>query len=124
MGVTGLAGQLLGFAPAQFTLRQEANQDLKRIDVALAKKRTSLLKKYYQALRFGDYHGMQDIQKDIDKFNERFPRGTKAHISTTTIKQSMARHKKISEEMVDGVLFSPSFRDDLMRERDDYGLNS
>ena len=121
MGYTGLAGQLLGFAPADFTLRQEANQDLKRIDVALNKKRTTLLKKYYQAYRFGDYYGMQDIQRDIDKFNKRFPRGTKPHISTTTIKQSMARHKKISEEMVDGVLFSPTFKAALLMERDDYG---
>jgi len=33
----------------------------------------------------------------------------------------MARHKKISEEMVDGVLFSPTFKAALLMERDDYG---
>ena len=31
----------------------------------------------------------------------------------------MARHKKISEEMVDGVLFSPTFKAALLMERDD-----
>jgi hypothetical protein len=50
----GLFSQVIGFPPTDYTLKQEQNQQLKKIDRAVNERRTKLLKKFYVATRMGD----------------------------------------------------------------------
>ena len=51
----GAIAQVLGFAPTEYTLKQEQNQQVKRIERNINQRRTKLLRKYYVAYRFGDH---------------------------------------------------------------------
>ena len=106
--ITGgdLLGQLLGFAPSEYTFRQERNSNLKRIDKTANSRRTKLLRKYYIARSSGDTEGMREVRKEMREFDRRHP---SARISTETINRSMAQHKETTKNMrkYNGVTFSP-----------------
>ncbi len=106
--ITGgdLLGQLLGFAPSEYTFRQERNSNLKRIDKTANSRRTKLLRKYYIARSSGDTEGMREVRKEMREFDRRHP---SARISTATINRSMAQHKETTKNMkkYNGVTFSP-----------------
>jgi hypothetical protein len=106
-----ILAQMLGFAPAEYTLNQERNQILKGIDRATNEKRTKLLRRYYTSSRMGDQDTFDDNLKAIDKFNEKWPT---FRISPKSIKNSMKKHKETSREMFNGVVFSPKMRKELM----------
>ena len=105
-------GQFVGFAPTGYTFQQERNSILKGIDTAANKKRSKLLKKYYIANTVGDWNELQDIQKDMDKFNKRHPDHV---ISGKTIQKSMKAHRKTTNLMHHGVKFSTAL-DKAMKE--------
>ena len=105
-------GQFVGFAPTEYTFNQERNSVLKGIDTAANKKRSKLLKKYYIANTVGDWNELQDIQKDMDKFNKRHPDHV---ISGKTIQKSMKAHRKTTNLMHHGVKFSTAL-DKAMKE--------
>ena len=96
-------GQFIGFAPTGYTFQQERNSILKGIDTATNKKRTKLLRKYYIANTMGDWDGLQDIQKEMRKFNGDHPTHT---ITAETIERSMKSHRKTTQLMHHGVKFS------------------
>ena len=112
-----LAAQFFGFAPAEYTLNQERNQTLKRIDKAVNEKRTNLLRRYYLALRVGDREGAVDTIDEIKKFNKRNP---EVGISSDSIKKSIKQHKKTSATMYNGVTFSPKLRATLLDMGSDF----
>jgi len=96
--VTGLdLGFLLfGFPPVQYTNEMEKNNIVKGIDNAVSKKRSKILKAYYVAMRQGDVEGFNNAERRIAEFNEKNPN---ARISFDSIKKSMTRHKKTSENI-------------------------
>ena len=96
--VTGLdLGFLLfGFPPVQYTNEMEKNNIVKGIDNAVSKKRSKILKAYYVAMRQGDVEGFNNAERRIAEFNEKNPN---AKISFDSIKKSMTRHKKTSENI-------------------------
>jgi len=101
----GLIAQMIGFPPTDYTLAQEQNQAIKRIDRAVNTKRTKLLKRYYVGLRFGD--DVSDVFNDIAKFNSRHPT---AAITPSSIKRSLAGHMRSTIKMHNGVTLSPNMR--------------
>jgi len=117
--ITGgeLVAQMLGFPPTEYTFRQEQNQNSKRIDIAVNKKRSKLLKKYYVATRIGDYKAANDVNKDMLAFSKRHP---EAAIDGETIDRSMKQHMKTSIEMYNGVTLSSLYRDTLEQGRREY----
>ena len=85
-----------GFPPVQYTNEMEKNNIVKGIDNAVSKKRSKILKAYYVAMRQGDMEGFYNAERRIAEFNEKNPN---AKISFDSIKKSMARHKKTSENI-------------------------
>ena len=109
-----IAAKFFGFAPAEYTKAQEIAQDLKRIDKAINRQRSALLKKLYVMQRVGDIQGMIEVRRDISEFNRKNARlGPKVPITEETIKRSMAQHMRTSEQMFNGVQLSPNVRDAL-----------
>ena len=109
-----LAAQFFGFAPAEYARRQEENQALKRISDAIRKDRSMLLRKYYLAMRMGDYSEISKLSREIQDFNKRhfrnFPR---AAISPDTIERSLRSHMRTTATMHNGITLSPMFRESL-----------
>ncbi len=112
-----MASQVLGFPPTEYTFRQEQNQISKRIDIAVGKKRSSLHKQYYVAMRLGDFDKADEVFDAIIKFNDRHP---EASITPQSIERSMAQHAKTSLEMYNGVSLSPLYRQTLEQLRSEY----
>ena len=109
-----IAAKFFGFAPAEYTKAQEIAQDIKRIDKAINRQRSALLKKLYVMQRVGDIQGMIEVRRDISEFNRKNARlGPKVPITEETIKRSMAQHMRTSEQMFNGVQLSPNVRDAL-----------
>ena len=116
-----LAFQAFGFAPSEYTKANEQKMSLKNIDNAITRKRSTLLKKYYVAIRVGDWEKSQKIMADIMEFNEKYGL-TKAAITSDTIKRSMKRQAAASLDMWHGVLISPMNRDALRLKRDEWDI--
>ena len=108
-----MAAQIFGFAPAEYTKRQEENMSIKKIDTAVNKKRSKLLKKYYMATRMQNDQEQSDAFNDILEFNDRHPAFA---ISAPNIRQSLKGHVKQSATMHNGVAFSSK----MQRVLDDY----
>ena len=112
-----LIAQMLGFPPTEYTFRQEQNQVSKRIDIAVGKRRSDLHKKYYVAMRLGDYTAADEVYDSIMEFNDRHP---EAAITPNSIERSMNQHAKTSVEMYNGVTLSPLYRNTLEQLRSEY----
>ena len=112
-----LFGQLLGFAPAAYTLEQEKNMSSKRIERSVGKKRTQTLREMYVALRMGDRDGFKDSLDKIRKFNSRHPRYA---IIPKTVAKSMQTHGRTSATMMSGIAISPKMRSTIRQHRDEY----
>ena len=112
-----LFGQLLGFAPAAYTLEQEKNMSSKRIERSVGKKRTQTLREMYVALRMGDRDGFKDSLDKIRKFNSRHPRYA---IIPKTVAKSMQTHGRTSATMMGGIAISPKMRSTIRQHRDEY----
>jgi len=109
-----IAAKFFGFAPAEYTKAQEIAQDVKRIDKAINRQRSALLKKLYVMQRIGDIQGMIEVRRDISEFNRKNAKlGPKVPITEETIKRSIAQHMRTSEQMFNGVQLSPNVRDAL-----------
>ena len=111
----GLVAQMLGFPPTEYTLAQEQNQAIKRIDRTVNQRRTSLLRRYYVEWRHGGEVG--EVFEDIRKFNKKHP---SAVIKVDSIKRSMKMHMRTSARMHNGVTLSPNMRGVLKNHVDDY----
>ena len=104
-----VATKFLGFAPASYTNAQERNQDTKKIQKAVSRQKSRLLKQYYIALRQGD-----DVSEIVDEIlahnKEHAGKGKAAVITTDTIKRSMKQHARTSLTMHNGVTLTPTMR--------------
>ena len=112
--ITGgeLAAQLVGFAPAEYARRQEENQAVKRMDLAIQKNRSDLYRKYYLAASQNDREETAEVLKEIEKFNKRvsrrFPR---AVITPRKLRASLRSSMRTSAQMHNGITLSASTRD-------------
>mgnify|MGYP003637959270 CR=1 FL=1 len=61
----------LGFQPLEYTRNQRINSAIKGKDAVVRKKRVTLLRRRNIAERTGDWDLLQEIDEDIDYFNER-----------------------------------------------------
>ena len=103
-----LLAQALGFAPTEYTFRQEQSQIGKRVDAAVGVRRTKLLRQYYVAMRMGDFSEAQDALRAMVEFSRKHPA---AAITPDTIRRSMNQHMERSATMYNGVSFSPMMRE-------------
>lgn len=104
-----LIAQTLGFAPADYTFKQERNLRNKRVEKSILTERTKLTRKYYVALRMGDYEKARSVFNEIMEFNNRH-RDPDIAIQPDDIQKSIERHKETSQRMYDGVTINPALR--------------
>jgi hypothetical protein len=117
IGPSELAAQFFGFAPAEYTLNQERNQVLKKIEKSVNERRTKLLRQYYIALRTGDREGIVDTLDEMTKFSRKHPTSA---ITADSIQRSMRQHMKTSATMYNGVTLSPNMRAQLLDLAEDF----
>jgi hypothetical protein len=110
-----LGAQFFGFAPAEYTKRQEMNRITKNQDRDIVSQSTKLLKKYYIATRMGG--DTYDALQDILKYNQKFP---SMAISPSSIIRSMKMHMKTSLLMHNGITISPRMRAYLEAQRSEW----
>ena len=106
-----MLGQFFGFAPNEYTKRQELNYIAKKIDRTVNEERSRLLKQIYLTTRVGDGEERNKIFEKIIKFNQKHPT---AAISYDAVKRSMKQHAKTSAVMHNGILLSPNMREALL----------
>ena len=109
--------QATGFAPAHYTLQQEKNMITKKIDKAVNKERTNLLRRYYIAVRMGDTEEARDIIRDITKFNKKH---RNFGISAETVHKSVTTHARTSATMYNGITMTPKMQGVLRQHQDEY----
>jgi len=101
--------QLLGFPPTAYTRAIGETSAAKGMEDAARNKRSKLLKRYYIAMRFGDYDEADFVLDKIGEFNEEeiINVDPKLLITGDTIDRSMRRHLTTETKMHNGVLLSP-----------------
>ena len=104
-----LVAQTLGFAPSEYTFKQERNLRNKQVEKAILTERTKLTRKYYVALRLGDYEKARRVFNEIMEFNNKH-RDPDIAIQPDDIQKSIERHKETSQRMYDGVTINPALR--------------
>ena len=101
--------QLLGFPPTAYTRAIGETSAAKGMEDAARSKRSKLLKRYYIAMRFGDFDEADLVRDQMDEFNEEEITyiDPKLVITPDTIERSMRRHLTTETKMHNGVLLSP-----------------
>ena len=112
-----IIGQTLGFAPTSYTMNQERNQVLKRIDTAVGKERTKLMKSVYMSMRKGDSEARAAALKKIAEFNQRNPNN---QIQPEDLMRSLKQHQQTTEDMYNGITINPANRAALMQNARDW----
>jgi hypothetical protein len=112
-----MLAQGLGFAPAEYAFRQEQTQRDKRVERAIVDKRTNLMRRYYVALRMGDFKEENDVMEEMDDFNRRHPDSA---IDNNDLKKSLKAHERTSSEMYNGVTINPLVRLAIEQSRSEY----
>jgi len=110
-----IAMQSIGYAPIKVSMKQSENFKLKKLEQEREEERTELLKRSVYARRGISDEDPDDIDKDIDKFNSKFPN---RRITPATIMQSdQARRRQ--ERAVDQGLYiaNPMNRRELLELR-------
>jgi hypothetical protein len=109
--------QAMGFAPTGYTFEQERNLQLKKIDKAVGKERTSLMKRYYVAMTMADDDEVSDVLDEINRFNKRHPR---AGITGRTMLKSIKARLRTQKRTHNGITISPLMYKTLMQNRDSW----
>ncbi len=110
-----IAMQSIGYAPIKVSMKQSENYKLKKLEQERETERTELLKRAVYARRGISDEESEDIDKDIDAFNKKFPN---RRITTGTILNSdQARRRQ--ERAVDQGLYiaNPLTRRELLEMR-------
>lgn len=116
LGLGDALGQALGFAPAEYVYQLDMNTQYKRMDKAIAEKRTQLTRSLYIALRERNFAEARKVREEIAEFNRTHPQYP---IKAENIKRSLEQHNETSRTMVGGVQYNPQNRDmfnRMMRE--------
>ena len=102
-----LGAQLIGFAPSEYLRKQEQASRLKGIDNEVQRQRNDIISKLFLADRAMDWGVLDELQEEMDEFNDRHPA---FEIDPKSLETSMDRRKEQSATMHNGVAFSPRFR--------------
>lgn len=117
LGPWNVFAQGLGFAPAEYVQQLEKNANIKRIDKTTNKKRTTLLRQYYVALRQGDSKAQDKVKEKMREFNKKHP---SVAILPETIINSLEQHMDTTATMYHGITISKNMRPELMRSIREY----
>lgn len=95
-----LAGQALGFSPADLNLISKQNRAIKRKQTRIQLRRTSTLQAYYNARQSGNPRRTREAVDRIRDFNKQNPR---IAITTDTLERSMRGRARASSRSMQGI---------------------
>ena len=98
---------MIGFAPSEYLRKQEQSSRLKGIDNEVQRQRNDIISKLFLADRAMDWGVLDELQEEMDEFNDRHPA---FEIDPKSLETSMDRRKEQSATMHNGVALSPRFR--------------
>ena len=108
-----VAGQALGFAPADYVRQNELNQFEKSKDKRIGEERTALLQRANVSLHQNDTDTFSETMEAIQKYNQLHP--NKA-ITMDTMRQSRQQFMKKTASMVNGVTYDPKRRAEILAD--------
>ena len=103
--------QILGFTNIELSEAYTEANALKGPERKLQQRKSRLLLKYFLAKQTGDVGGMESIQKDINRFNNRAP--VSFRITPKKLNLSMKAREKRVKDSVNGVYQGSNIRADL-----------
>ena len=103
--------QILGFTNIELSEAYTEANALKGPERKLQQRKSRLLLKYFLAKQTGDVGGMESIQKDINRFNNKAP--VSFRITPKKLNLSMKAREKRVEDSVNGVYQGSNIRADL-----------
>jgi len=109
--------QIVGFSNIELAEAYTKANALKGPERKLLARKSKLLLKYYLARQAGDEDGVEDIQRDIDRFNSKAPKGFQ--LSRKTIQRSMKARDARLRDSVNGVFIGKKYDESL---NDIYGI--
>ena len=110
--------QMIGFGPADLSAAYEKVSMKKEYERDVLTRRSQLLNKYDMARRAGDYDLMQEVQADIESFNEA-RKDPAARITPETLDRSQRAREAYEQNTINGVRFNKSLMpeiEDLLEE--------
>ena len=110
VSVPGVLGQASGFAPSQVRRDTERRSAIYGYDRALLERRSVLMRMFAQARISGDEETAQEVQKDIQRFNQKNP---SRRITPMNLAASIRNRRKRVQEAEQGV-YLPSKRRDAL----------
>ena len=103
IGPGSVLAQALGFAPAAYVRQLELSSAAKQMDVAIAAKKSTLLRRMNLARRNNDKVTMLEVLDDINAFNRKHPT---SQILKKTIKRSKDTFESTTARVHNGVVYS------------------
>jgi hypothetical protein len=101
----------IGISSLGETQTSDKTRVMKKIDKDVNNTRTKLNRDYYIALRENDLERLNQVLKEMGKFNQKHPA---AYITPDTLKRSLKQHMRTSGGMYHGVTLSPTYRGPLL----------
>ena len=108
---------MVGFPPSGYTFAQEQTNIEQRINKKVTKERSKLLKKFYMAMRQGNYPEATQVKRDMAKFGKKHP---SARISYESLLRSFKGHQRTTAKMHNGTTLSPLMKRTLEEQRSEY----
>lgn len=110
VGMSGVIGQALGFAPSEVRLATEGRSAVYKLQKQLDARRSSLMMKFARAKMQDDQEGMNEAWTEIESFNQANP---ERRINRIQAMQSYRKRQKRIDDAEHGMVVSRNKRDDL-----------
>ena len=110
VSAAGVLGQASGFSPSQVRRDTERRSAIYGYDKALLERRSVLMRMFAEARINGDEETAQEVQKDIQAFNQKHPN---RRITPMNTAQSIRNRRKRVAEAEQGI-YLPSKRRDAI----------
>jgi hypothetical protein len=101
--------QILGFTNAELAETYARANSMKKAELKLTSKKTSLLDLLYLARMSNDSEGMAEVNEKINKFNEVVPNAFR--ITEDTKARSYRQHVQRGKDSIDGVYINKNVKD-------------
>jgi hypothetical protein len=109
-----IIGQFFGFSPQRLSSQYKINNQIKDMEQAILRRRTSLMDEYARAYRERDGQRLQDIREEINEFNKLNP-AKGARITPDSLRRSMRKREQVSRETEKGISIAKGLRPELSR---------
>lgn len=106
--------QALGFTPAKLAEQYDINNANYSKQEAILGQRKQLMDQWYQAEQKGDDSALDKLEKEIDKYNDKYPEEA---ILPKNLRQSAKTRDRNAEDATGGMRYNRKLRDRILEEQ-------